>query len=300
MFGKLSPRLAGARARLPTGILQVNQNVRLYATTGVPVPTGDTTTVSTIYVGPYNGAYLTTLDASDNYLTNLLFEVSLALSGLTSGKAYDVFVHWNGSTPVISLSSAWTDNTTRADAVATVKGLVVLSSDHTKLHIGTIYTTGTSSAEDTLAKRYVWNRYNQQRSAMTRFPTTSSWTFATASYRAWNGDGASHEIAYVTGDASTFVEATTDINWSMGTYGQFMCHGIGVDATNTNSAQTSENFQCLNSGGAIQHGGATYMGKPGLGRHALIPLEHTQNGTNTTQMMGTAYGTGNISGSLLN
>lgn len=275
--------------------------VRLYSTTGVPVPVSDTTTVSTIYVGPFEGNQLTVLGSGDVPATYTLSEISLALSGLTSGKPYDVFVYHNGSAFVIELSAAWTNDTTRADALALVNGLYVKSADHTRLHVGTIYTTGTASTADTEAKRFVWNRFNRQLAFMRVIDATASWTYTLATVRQARGSAA-NQLDYVTGDAGTVVEAqAAGMAENNGASGLRFALGVGVNSTTT-IASIGNATNTVNGTHSAPMIGA-YRGRPGLGRNFLSWNEWSV-ATGTTTWYGTlAAGyqyQGGINGTLWN
>ena len=89
-----------------TAFFQFPFHARLTAVSGNPTPTAETSTVSTIYLTPYLGSTIALYDGS-NWDLYTLTEISLALSGLTAGKNYDVFVY-NNSGISLELSAAWT------------------------------------------------------------------------------------------------------------------------------------------------------------------------------------------------
>lgn len=131
---------------------------RLTLETAVPDSTTDQTGKTHLYYTPdahnrapkWNGT---------NWEQSTFSEYDLSGPTLTSGKNYDVF--WDGS--ALSLSSAWTNDTTRADALSTQDGIPCLSSDHTKIHVGLIRASGSNTMEDSITKGYVVNRYNRRR-----------------------------------------------------------------------------------------------------------------------------------------
>lgn len=273
------------------------QGVRLYATTGVPVPASDTTTVSTIYVGAFGCNTVTVLDGSDNLVALTISEHSLALSGLTSGKAYDVFLYSNAGTPTVELSAAWTNDTTRADALALVKGIYVKSSAHTRLHVGTIYTTGTTSTADTAAKRFMWNRFNQRLAYMAVQETgVTNWAYSTATIRQANANAA-NQLDYVTGDAGTVADARAYVP-TLTTVAATFSVGIGLDSTTTDDSSISGSNQTNNIYTSLS---AFYSGRPGLGRHRLVWVEKGGGtGTQTWYSRGSGDGRSGIAGTLWN
>ena len=259
------------------------QQLRLYATTGVPVPASDTTTVNTIYVGPFNGNTVTLIDGSDNLVNHSLAEISLALSGLTSGKPYDVWLYSNAGTLTLELSAAWTNDTTRSDAVALVKGFIVKNADHTRLHVGTIYTTGTDSTTDTAAKRYIWNRFNQQRSTMFVAEATNTWVYTTATVRQANGSAA-NQLDYVTGDAGTVIEAALTAAAVGDTLGVTLLSGMGVDDTTAFAGVANHivGRRAVPATVSVFQITSKYSGRPGLGRHRITWLEYSAATGSTT------------------
>lgn len=148
---------------------------RLSLSSTLPVPTSDLTAQGTLYYLPYNHDFLPIWDGNRWQMFDCSGLSGLSLS-LTSGKNYDVFMRWNGGTPLIALSSAWTNDTTRADALAVRDGISVLNSDNTYVHLGTIRASAANQCEDSEAKRFVSNLYNEVEYDDFRNDTTDSWT----------------------------------------------------------------------------------------------------------------------------
>jgi hypothetical protein len=84
----------------------------------------------------------------------------------------------------LELSSAWTDNTTRADAIVQKDGIWCKSGALTRRLVGTIRTTGTATTEDSLLRRLVWNSDNRIQRPLRRNETTSSWAYNSTTWRA--------------------------------------------------------------------------------------------------------------------
>lgn len=169
-------------------------DARLTLTTGVPVTTDDVIGASTIYLTRYQGAHVALYDGSAWVLHEVPSgDVSLALSGLTAGKVYDVFLHDNAGTLTLSLSAAWADNVTRTDALAVQDGVRVLASDHTRRLVGTFVATGTDTTEDSggtgdssKQRRYLCNeRHRVPKRAVVESP----WSAYTYSSNVWRSAG---------------------------------------------------------------------------------------------------------------
>ena len=170
---------------LAVGLHSVCQG-RLTTETGVAVSATDRTAQSTIYFTPYSGNRIALYDGT-RWGLYAFTERSLALSGLTSDKNYDVFLYNNSGTLTLELSAAWTNDTTRADALTTQDGIYVKSGATTRRYLGTIRTTGTTTTEDSDKNRFVWNAYNQK-SRRLMFLETGSWTTTSTTPRAVRGD----------------------------------------------------------------------------------------------------------------
>ena len=134
------------------------QDFRLTLTSGTPVTTSNVTAAGTVYACPYKGNAIALYDGT-NWNIRTSAEFSLALSGLTSGKPYDVFCYDNSGAPTLEFL-VWTNDTTRATALAYQDGVLVKSGAATRRYMGTFYTTGTTTTEDSEANRYLINYYH--------------------------------------------------------------------------------------------------------------------------------------------
>lgn len=244
---------------------------RLTLESGVPVSTTDQTAKTTVYWTPYRGAAMDLYDGAAWQRLTGIAETSLALGTLTSGKNYDVFGAEDSSGFTLELSAAWSSNTARSDALALQDGIKVKSSDHTRRYLGTIYTTGTTTTEDSAANRYLYNEYNRSDRLMAApLETANSWNWSTASFRQANANAA-NQLNYTAGSEDVLVTAHVSggvLNSSAS--GRFIAVGVGVDSTSVNSAQHFGD-QTLNT--SYMKVNAYYAGKPGIGKHFLAWLE---------------------------
>lgn len=208
--------------------------LRLTLTTGTPVISFDVSSSSTIYFTPYTSGYISLYDGTAWILRNTS-EISIALSGLTSGKNYDIFAYWTGSAVALELSSAWTDDTTRANALARQNGILVKSGTTTRRYVGTFRTIDATSTTDTFTQRYLYNWNNQTLRTLYIQDTTASWTYNSATYRQVRNQTA-NKVELVLGQpANANGHAFLIYNGASGT-GVGMFTGIGVDSTSSNSA----------------------------------------------------------------
>ena len=169
------------------GGVGVTPGGRLTLETGVPVSTTDQTAKTTIYYTPYVSNVITLWDGNA-WLSVEFAETSLALGTITSGKNYDVFGYLSSGALAIEML-VWTSDTARATAVTIQDGRYCKSGDKTRLLLGTFRTTATTTTEDSEAKRFVGNVYNQVYRRAYRADTTSH-AYNSATYRVWNNDAA--------------------------------------------------------------------------------------------------------------
>lgn len=221
-------------------------DARLTLTSGVPVTTADVTGASTVYLTPYKGNQVA-LYTGARWLLHSLTEIHLDLAGLTAGKNYDVFLHNASGTLTLSLSSAWTDDTTRADALAYQDGVRVLASDHTKRLMGTIRATGETTTESSLLRRFVANEAKPV-ATVGSVLKSGNWSYNSNTWRYANNDASSrveflcggrghvdgiglHLMRSVGGEASLGIDDATG-NPS-GVFGAYTSMGTGNSAYNS-------------------------------------------------------------------
>lgn len=250
---------------------------RLTTESGVPVSPLDRTAQSTIYFALFNGNQLALYNGTI-WILVILSELSLVLSGLTDGKNYDVFVDYNAGTPQLILGSAWTNDTTRADALVLQDGVYVKGGGDTDhRYVGTIRTTGTTTTEDSAAKRFVWNAYNRtERPMVAAKETTDTWAYFTTAYRQANANVA-NQLMYVVGLNYDMVAADVHGVGYSATNNVNLVVGVGVNSTTTNSAHTFGSFTQTTHYINLS---ADYRGMPGIGYNFLAWLEYGGSGGN--------------------
>ena len=129
------------------GIVTI-QNFRLTTETGVSVSTSDRIAQSTLYFTPHAGNQIALYNGT-SWSVYVSAEISLALTGLTSGKNYDVFAYWTGSAVALELSTAWTSDTARATALVRQDGIWAKSGTLTRRYVGTIRATAAQRRSQT-------------------------------------------------------------------------------------------------------------------------------------------------------
>lgn len=271
---------------------------RMTLTSGLPVTAADVTAATTMYVTPCQGNRIALYNGSTGWVIRSSAEMSIAVPASTS-QMYDLFCYDNSGTPTLE-ALAWTNDTTRATALALQNGVYVKSGAPTRRYLGSFRTTAVSGqTEDSTAKRYVWNYYNRRARSMSRAESTASWTYTTATNRQANNNAA-NQLDFVIGVAEEAVRAdltTAALNTSGGLP---LMSAIGLDSTTTVSGS------CRFSGvdtiaNTTVNMKASFTSIVDAGRHTLVWLERsfasgttTWYGANTNQ---TASGmTGEVRG----
>lgn len=178
------------------GLLRVSPGGRLTAATGVPLGYNDITGATTVYYAPYVSDVIVLWDGT-RWVATHFAETSLALGTVSSGFNYDVFGFLSGG--VLALEKlVWTNDLSRAIALSYQDGRLCKATDPTRLYLGTFRTTSTTQTEDSDAKRFVWNHYNQAQRRLKKTDSTDSWTYTTATWRSANNSTA-NRVEVVTG-----------------------------------------------------------------------------------------------------
>ena len=263
---------------------------RLSLTTDVPVTTADVTAAGTIYYVPYTGDKIGLYDGA-SWKDHTFTELSLALTA-TDAKNYDVFVYDNSGTLTLE-TLIWTNDTTRATALAFQNGILCKSGALTRRYVGTFRASATDDTEDSYAKRFVWNLYNRVSRPMRVVDTANSWTYTTAVIRQANGSTA-NQVALVNGYAGDgiFVQVLHHVSNDGG--GRQMWAYVGEDATNAKATGSSAS-QRRSASNSTQPITATLASIPGVGYRYYAWLESSQ-ASGTTTWYGDNGGDGRMSG----
>ncbi|GIW81501.1 MAG: hypothetical protein KatS3mg105_3308 [Gemmatales bacterium] len=257
---------------------------RLTLTSGTPVTTSDVTGATTIYFTPYNGNRIALYDGT-KWKIYSFSELSLSLSSISANKNYDVFIYDNAGTLTLELSAAWTNDTTRADALTTQDGVKVKSGATTRRYLGTIRGSATAGqVNDKRDERGLANWYN----AVTRplkkreHSGTSSWTSTNTAYHSWNNDSNNNVgVVVLEGRAvRLWFEGGFNTNGNPGSTPEL---SIGLDSTSTNSRTTGGRQDAVSS--HTHQYLCTYCDVPSEGWHNFYMLEKT-SATNSVLFFG--------------
>ncbi len=291
LLSAINPSLPNSSAvRSTMGIgdpLSIN-GFRLTLTSALPVTTADVVGASTIYACPYKGSQIA-LWTTPGWSVYASAQFSIALSGLTSGRPYDVFCFLSAGVPTLELL-AWTSDTARATALAYQDGVLVKSGDATRRYMGTFYTTAATTTEDSEGSRYLWNYYHRVARALKKSGANASWTYAIAVWRQAQGSVA-NQVNWVHGVSEDDIQlqVLTAANGSTGAFVNFKV-GIGVDSTTAPSFDASL-ASTINTGWFQAKSGSDIA--VAAGRHFAAWLEIADSAVSVTF---TGAGAGSITG----
>lgn len=240
---------------------------RLTTESGIPVSTSDRTSQSTLYYTPFVHDQIILWDGT-NWRPYTVTETSLALSGLTSGKPYDVFGYVSSGVLALELL-AWTDDTTRATAVTLQDGRYCKSGDKTRLLLGTIYTTGTTTTADAEATRYVWNAYNQVNRRMAVSNTTSH-SYTSGAWREWNAGSGVTRLQFIAGLQNSGITLTVEAAMGFAGTGVMGYINIDYDAANGTNRQVT-NLEAYGVNSVVT--GLAVLAPP-IGKHYATVIQY--------------------------
>jgi phage FluMu protein gp41 len=256
---------------------------RLTATSNTPVTSADVSGATSIYYTPYIGDKIELYDGS-SWNIRTFTQITISLSGFTAIKAYDVFAYDNSGTVTIE-TLIWTNNTTRATALAYQNGVLVKSGVATRRYLGTVYINSSGGqTEDTILKRYVWNYYNRVARTLRVMDTTTSWTYTTATVRQMNGSTV-NQVNVVIGVAEVPVSLSLRIGAGNTNVGVNMWAGIGQSASTAPSALSQSSYATSDVAHHVETLGAGLTVMPAVGFSWYTMLEWSA-ATGTTTFYG--------------
>jgi hypothetical protein len=256
---------------------------RLTLTTGLAVTTSDVTAAGTIYLTPYKGNKIAVYNGTRWKLMPLT-EISLALTA-TSGLPYDVWVFDNSGTLTLE-TTAWTNTTTRATALATQDGVYCKTGALTRRYVGTFYASASNQTEDGVSGRHVWNYYNRVPKLMYRvLAPGTTWTYTLATIRQANGD-ADNELNFVIGVREDNVEAELVTNSRNSSADIGRRAYLALDATDATPSEGPSIIMGASSTGLPAAGTVPHYAKYNIsvaaGKHYLAWLEMSEATGTTT------------------
>lgn len=255
---------------------------RLTLTSGTPVTIDDVLTSTNVYYTPYihNMIQLWTGSA---WKQIPFVETQLALGTVTSSLPYDVFAYLSSGDLALE-KVAWFSNTSRSTDISMQDGRYCKTGDKTRLYLGSFYTINTTATADWTKRRLLFNAYNDRVRKLKITESTNTWSYSTPTWRPWNNSTDNH-VEVMVGISDRLTEITFS-GIAANTAGYSMGHGIGLDSTTTNHADT---FTSAGSSGPLVAGVTTLKSYLSVGYHYLQALERGGNSGTTT-----FYGDGGI------
>lgn len=268
-----------------TGFNFYSQDFRLTLASGTPVPVTDITGATIIYATPYTGKNISLYNGTSWVLLSSA-EFSVALGTITDDQGYDVFCYSNSGVPTLELL-AWTNNTTRATAIAYQDGVAVKTGDATRRYMGSFLTTSTTTTEDSLVKRYLDNHYHKVPRQMFVASSAATYSYTTATFRQTNAD-ATNQLNFFVGLSQDIFVGEAGQNTSNTTATILRILGIGFDSiTATWSQPVGRDGQAPGTGSAKHV--ASYIGMPVVGKHYIASLEWSTATGTCSWLIGSHY-----------
>lgn len=227
---------------------------RLTLESGVPLSTSDQTAKTTVYFTPYKGDRIALYNTGTSAWEILEYsETSVAVPSTTT-TPFDIFAYDNSGTLALETVN-WTNDTTRATALILQDGVKVKSGDASRRFLGTGRTTGVSGqCQFTESSKLLCNEYNRLPVFLVADNKTGTWSYTTAAYRAAANDtdvgdtrvelvSTSSDMLAAAKVIATFRSSSADVEANV---------GVGVNSTNTDSAQLRNEHNSRQSGGDDQ------------------------------------------------
>ena len=287
---------------------------RLTLTTALPVTTADVTAATSIYYTPYKGDLVPIYSGSAWSMTTFT-ELTLALDSTAahtgyqqSGKNFDLFVVNDAGTIRLGTGPAWTSDTGRGTGAGTTQismlngiltntvsmtlrfgsasGNTITVAANQGTYVGTMRASADGQCEDSLAKRFLCNCYNDvPRVCANPTEGTNSWTYSAAAFQQANANSA-NKFEIVRGLNEKPIQVWAENAFNNSTATQRNCgSGIGISSTTVNSAYLRVNTTGNNGQSGFPK--SSYFGCPGLGYYYLAWLEYGA-GTDTQTWYGDA------------
>jgi hypothetical protein len=223
---------------------------RLTLESGVPISTSDQSAKTTVYFTPYGGELASVYDGT-RWVLYEFAELSLALGTITSGAIYDVFLWETGGALALKMGPAWTTATAGSGARGTGAGttelelfdgvwvnkVAITSGPEARAgrYLGTFMTTSTTTTEDSLTKRFLWNAYSRVLRPLRRIETTNSWTYNSATWRYAN-NSSSNRVEIVVGLPGVYADIV--VYQSLGTDDNENAPMVGIGLNVSNALAT--------------------------------------------------------------
>jgi hypothetical protein len=270
-----------------SGANRVNLTATITATI---VPSGISTTG--IYLTPFLSNQIALYDGYD-WSIEALPELSVGLGTLSSDTLYDLFVDYNGGSPVLSIGAAWSSATVRSVALTRQDGVWVSAADAQSRYVGTFRTNSTTTTIDDgggLAtqvggKRFLWNAANQIRTWLRLVDRTSTWTYTGATTWRQANANAGNQVEFICGLPCDAIEMYGHGQASATNGAAAPGNGLGYDIT-TEPWLTSSFTLTNETSGAVVDLPSRLGLVSGSGFHFVAWIEKNGNAAQTSTFYG--------------
>lgn len=264
---------------------------RVTLTTALPVTIADVTAAATVYYTPTIGDLIPIYSGS--WAETTFAQLSLALDSDAghagyhqSGKNFDLWVYNDGGTLRLGTGAAWTNDTTRSDAVVMQNGITLNNATMTLRYgsaagntvsvaasratlVGSMRATANGQTEDSFAKRFISNYYNDVPRPMRVMEATDAWSYATTTIRQANGSAA-NQLDFICTKTSAPIYGQIIAMYQADTAGGYGSIGFGLDVTNAfTTGGLSHINQAEGAANPYLPVSSAITLFPGLGRHFL-------------------------------
>jgi hypothetical protein len=227
---------------LPIGMPLYNDG-RAYLATQSPYQDGSSSGNSTLYFGPtfYTGNKISVWSSILNkWVTHTFAEISIALTGLTTGTLYDFYGYWDEPTQTLKFDPtfvAWSGGAPVGRGA--LDGKVVKASDHTRLLLGFFKAASATTTLSWVGSRWLYSQYNQAQLLLRAVDLTTFWAYSSAIWREAHGlsiDGISRFSFVVSPNSPGQIQITNFQTISAPSNANVAgFSGIGVDSSNPSS-----------------------------------------------------------------
>lgn len=255
-------------------------NGRLTLESNNPVSVTDQTSKTIVYYTPYNGSSIALYNTSTGFWEIVNFtQTSLSLGTLVSGKNYDVFGYLSNGSLALEFGTAWASDTARFTGLSLQNGIYCKTGDLSRRYLGTIRTTSTTTTEDSLSKRFVWNVNNKVQREVYKETAAGPWTYSTASWRAVNSTNYNVEI--VNGLVGQIINLNAGILFAAPQAGTVLFYYLAIAKNTSVTPLIGTRVQSVNDSVQTQLS-VQLIENPAIGYHYYYPIELTSSTTAAT------------------
>ncbi len=257
---------------------------RLTLTSGVPVTTNDVTAATNIYWTPYTGNYVA-LYTNAAWKLYTFTERTLVVPNVAN-TAHDIFLYDNAGTLTLE-AVAWTNDTTRANALIYQDGVLCKQGDLGKRFLGSFKTLAAGQTEDSDANRILVNYYGRVTKRLRKGYNATTWPYSVyGSFRQMNASTANQVGVFSLGEDA--IELTIQV--SSKSNGTNISYNIGVGESVTNAAAASGSHANVSATSGPVGEVCIYKNTLAPGYYFLAALEQLTGNTDTVTVSTTANG----------